>query len=131
MALSWYIFAKPTLRLLFLLILLVVIIITAAATGFDLFYRVSYTVLGVLVICYFWSLGMLLSVRVEITGRLNQTKVGESFEQRIKVINSSFIPKYGLELKDMTNLPGHKGGVAINIQSYGEYELDLYLKARK
>lgn len=131
MTLLRYIFAKPTLRLFLVLILLVVTVVTAAATGFDLFYRLSYALIGVLVICYFWSLVMLISVRVEVLGRLNQTQVGESFVQRIRIINGSLIPKYGLELKDMTNLPGHMGGVSINIDWYGENELDLLLKARK
>ena len=31
----------------------------------------------------------------------------------------------------MTNLPGHMGGVSINVDWYGENELDLLLKARK
>ena len=126
-----YLYAKPTLRTLFVFILLIVTVITAAATGFNLFYRLSYAFVAVLIIGYIWSWLMLIAVRIQIIDRLNQTQVGESFEQRIQVINDSFIPKFGLELRDMTDLPGHEGGIAINIWSYGESELELDLKARK
>ena len=126
-----YLFAKPTLRTLLVLILLIVTVITAAATGFDLFYRLSYAFVSILIIGYLWSWLMLIAVRVQIIDRLNQTEVGESFEQKIQIINDSFIPKFGLELKDMTDLPGHVGGVAINIRSFGETEIALDLKARK
>ena len=126
-----YLFAKPTLRTLFVLVLLIVTFITAAATGFNLFYRLSYALVSILLIGYLWSWFMLIAVRVQIIDRLNQTEVGESFEQKIRIINDSFIPKFGLELKDMTDLPGHAGGVAINIRSFGETEIALDLKARK
>ena len=127
----FYLFAKPTLRTLFVLVLLIVTFITAAATGFNLFYRLSYALVSILLIGYLWSWFMLIAVRVQIIDRLNQTEVGESFEQKIRIINDSFIPKFGLELKDMTDLPGHTGGVAINIRPFGETEIALDLKARK
>ena len=127
----FYLFAKPILRTLFVLVLLIVTFITAAATGFNLFYRLSYALVSILLIGYLWSWFMLIAVRVQIIDRLNQTEVGESFEQKIQIINDSFIPKFGLELKDMTDLPGHAGGVAINIRPFGETEIALDLKARK
>ena len=126
-----YFLARPTFRTFFVLILLVVTVITAAATGFNLFYRLSYALVGILVLGYIWSWLMLMSVRVEIIDRLNQTEVGESFQQKLLIINDSIIPKFGLVLKDMTDLPGHSGGIAINIRSFGKTEIELNLKARK
>ncbi|SVE34522.1 uncharacterized protein METZ01_LOCUS487376, partial [marine metagenome] len=79
MNLITYLFAKPTLRTLLVLILLIVTVITAAATGFDLFYRLSYAFVSILIIGYLWSWLMLIAVRVQIIDRLNQTQVGESF----------------------------------------------------
>ena len=86
-----YFLARPPFRTFFVLILLVVTVITAAATGFNLFYRLSYALVGILVLGYIWSWLMLMSVRVEIIDRLNQTEVGESFQQNLLIINDSII----------------------------------------
>ena len=126
-----YLFARPTFRTLFVFILLTVTLITAAATGFNLFYRLTYAFISILILGYIWSWLMLVSVKVEIIERLSQTEVGESFQQKLVIINNSIIPKFGLVLKDMTDLPGHVGGIAININSFGRTEIDLNLKARK
>jgi uncharacterized protein (DUF58 family) len=99
----------------FIAILLIVSVFTGMATGFDLFYRLSYILAATVIVGYVWTLLMHQSLDLRVTGRPRQARVGDEILETITIDNHSVIPKYALEVSEMANIPGHSGGVAISV----------------
>jgi uncharacterized protein (DUF58 family) len=47
--------------------------------------------------------------------------VGETLESQVTLHNRSILPKLGLEVRDLTDLPGHVTGVVVNMRPLGVF----------
>ena len=121
---------RPSIRFAFVAVLLAIAIFTGMATGFDLFYRLSYILIATIVVSYVWVLLMLRSVRVEVVGRPRQARAGDDILESITVENRGALPSYALEVTDLTDLPGHSGGVAVSVSGRSSVSWTMHLRAR-
>ena len=119
---------QPSPRLLLILILLATTVFTGMATGFSLFYRLAYILTIVTVISYVWVQFMLRKINVTVVGRPQQIRVGDEVRETITLTNKGILPRYGLEVSDLTNLPDHSGGVAVSV--LGRNSVTWQLKVR-
>ena len=121
---------RPTIRFPLVAVLLVVAVFTGMATGFDLFYRLTYIIIATLIASYVWVQLMLRVLRVEVSGRPRLARVGDEILETITIHNNSALPKYALEVSDLADIPGHTGGVAVSIGSMDYASWTMHIKTR-
>ena len=98
---------QPSPRLLLILILLATTVFTGMATGFSLFFRLAYILTIVTVASYVWVQFMLRKINVKVVDRPQQIRVGDEVRETITLTNNGILPRYGLEVSDLTDLPDH------------------------
>ena len=122
--------ARPSIRFAFVAVLLVIAVFTGMATGFDLFYRLTYILAATIIVSYVWVLLMLRAIRVEVSGRPRQARVGDEILETITIHNNSTLPKYVLEVSDLADIPGHAGGVAVSVASMDHASWTMHIRTR-
>lgn len=83
----------------------------AFATGRNSYFNLAYLWGGLLLISYLWSRFSLDGVWVERQPRSLRAQVGRTFEEKFILENRSRILKLWVELRDNSNLPGHRASV--------------------
>ena len=121
---------RPSIRFLLVAILLVVAVFTGMATGFDLFYRLTYVLIVTVIASYVWIQLMHRSLRVEVTGRPRLARVGDEILETVTMHNNAALPKYAIEVSDLADIPGHKGGVAVSIGSMDYASWTMHIQTR-
>src|SRR3990172_3068476 len=89
-------------------VLFFVSLIVAFANGFWLMSRLANALLVTLPVAYLWSRlnlrGLEVTVERPASGGLQE---GDYFEERITVVNRSWLTKLWLEVEGLSDLPGH------------------------
>ena len=98
---------------------LAVTLVSGMATGFGMFYRLLYVLVLTLVVSYVWNWLSLRSLDVVVGRRTLRAEVGDNIEETITTRNHSRLPKYALEVEDLTNFPGYSGGMALSLRGNG------------
>jgi uncharacterized protein (DUF58 family) len=103
---------------LFILGLAVVVMVMALSTGWEILFRLFYTILGVVVISFLWAWANVrwLSYKHEI--KTNRAQVGGQIEERLTLENSSWLPKLWLEIRDHSTLIGRRGNRVVALGSW-------------
>jgi uncharacterized protein (DUF58 family) len=90
-----------------LIILALLALVGGLLTGRDLVYSLAY-VLGLLIIASFvWSWTSINWLHISRLTRTRRTQVGRPLDERFTVTNTSFLPKLWIEVRDLSDLPGH------------------------
>ncbi len=95
-------------RRLVVLLLLAASLIGALVTGRDLFYNLLYLWLALVVLAGLWAWTSLGRVRVARQTRTLRAQVGDTIEERLAVRNQGRLPKLWVEIRDQSDLPGHR-----------------------
>jgi uncharacterized protein (DUF58 family) len=80
----------------------------------DIFLNLSYLFGGLLVLSFLWARLSLLGVRVTRQLRSNRSQVGKYAEELLTVDNTAPLPKLWLEVRDFSDLPGHRVSRVLN-----------------
>ena len=104
-------------RFYLILILLMITIITGMATGFPLFYRLSYILCVAIILTFVWTLISVKQLSIKVDRRTNKVHVGEPLVERITATNDGFIPKPSLIVEDLADIPAYSSAHAIDISS--------------
>ena len=107
---------RPT-RFHVILLLLTLSFLYALATGFTVYYQVSYALILALIGTYIWGKVGLWGLDVRVQRRLGYREVGGNFVSQISVTNSAG-PKPMLVVQEQTTFPGPKGGRVINLSTH-------------
>ena len=92
------------------ILLILVLFFFAISSGWSPLYKLTYVLLILFVLAWFWarySLRKLTFHRNTTTGRV---QVGETFEERLMLDNTSVLPKLWVQIVDGSTLPGHRAG---------------------
>jgi uncharacterized protein (DUF58 family) len=90
----------------------------AIVTGWDTYFALTYTWGGMLVISFIWSRLCLTGVVVDRKPRSLRAQVGRTYEEIISLQNNSRLTKLWLEIRDLSELPGHRASsVTTNVGS--------------
>jgi uncharacterized protein (DUF58 family) len=95
-------------RRLVVFLLLAASLFGALVTGRDLFYNLLYLWLALIAIAGVWTWLSLRYVRVARQTRSLRAQVGDKLEERLAVRNQSRLPKLWLEVRDQSEMPGHR-----------------------
>lgn len=83
-------------------------------TGRDLWFNLAYLLGLLLIISFFWAWVNITGVHLSRATRVRRTQVGKPLEERFTVRNTSFLPKLWLEVRDSSNVPGHRTSYVVN-----------------
>ncbi|HYK86903.1 MAG TPA: DUF58 domain-containing protein [Ktedonobacteraceae bacterium] len=92
------------------ILLILILLFFSISSGWTVLYKLTYVLLTLFVLSWLWarySLRKLTFHRNTTTGRV---QVGETFEERLMLDNTSIMPKLWVQIADGSTLPGHRAG---------------------
>ncbi len=122
---------RPRARFYLVATLAVVTTVTGMATGFGLFYRLLYLLVGTAIVSYAWNWLSMRNLEASAERGTRRAQVGDVLRERITVSNGSQVPKHALEVRDLTNMPGHTGGAVVSLYGGRSRSWPLEIQARK
>lgn len=96
-----------------LYVLIIVSLLIALFTGRAFFFNISYLLGGLLILSFLWSFASVRGLGLGRKTRSRHAQVGQPIEETITVKNRSLLPKLLLEVRDYSDLPGHRASQAI------------------
>ena len=100
-------------RRLVVSVLMLASLVGALATGRQVFFSLAYFWGGLLALSLLWALAGLHGVRLSRHTRARRAQVGRPFEERFVLRNAGWLPKLWLEVRDLSNLPGHYASTVV------------------
>ncbi len=97
-----------------LLLVWCVVVVSAYQTGRDIFFRLSYLILVILLFSFFWALYSVMTFRLKRELVTPRTEVGRVAEERFLVQNSGGLTKIWIEVLDQSELPQHQVSRVLN-----------------
>ncbi len=91
-----------------LYILVVASTVAGFLTGERLLFSVAYLLAGVLLFSFIWAQIAIRWVRISRRSQTQHARVGKTIEEHFSVRNTAIVPKLWLEVKDLSDLPGHR-----------------------
>lgn len=120
---------RPT-RFHIVLLLVVLALLYAMATGFAIYYRLSYTLGIALIGTYVWGAISFRGLEVRIQRQLGYREVGGVFTTQISVTNTA-APKPFLEVSELTTFPGSPGGRLVSLGTHATHSWTNRILARR
>ena len=97
------------------LILLVISLLGGVISGAVFYYRLAYLWIFLLAASWLLSKFSLRGLELRRTARSQRSQVGQIFEERFEVRNSSRLPRLWLEVRDSSTLPGSRGSQVLSM----------------
>jgi len=94
-------------RIWVIFLLWAVVLLMALNTGRDLYYHLTYVLSSTIALSFLWTWGSVHWLKLERQTRSRRSQVGKVVEERFAVRSTSFFPKLWLEVRDLSDLPGH------------------------
>lgn len=89
-------------------LLLIVCLLTGLFTGRAFFFNLAYLFGGLLFISYIWAWFAVRWIAIGRKTRTRRAQVGKSLSESFTIRNTSIIPRLWLEVRDHSDLPGHR-----------------------
>ena len=103
----------------------------ALGSGLSVYYRVFSIMLFMLAGGFVWAFLNSMATRVTAERTYSKLHVGEYIDSLISVRNFSPLPKFNLEINDLSEMPGHNTGEVIDLPPMGERSLMLKIPLMK
>jgi uncharacterized protein (DUF58 family) len=88
--------------------LLILVLLTGLFTGRAFFFNLAYLLGGLLIISLLWSWSAVRWIGINRRTRARRAQVGRNLDEVFTVQNRAFVPKLWLEVRDESDLPGHR-----------------------
>ena len=92
----------------FIYVLLICFLIAGLATGRSVLLTLVYVFVGLMVLSFIWAWTSVRWITVGRRTRARRAQVGRRLDEAFTVRNRAFIPKLWLEVRDHSDLPGHR-----------------------
>lgn len=89
-------------------LLLILSLLTGLFTGRAFFFNVAYLLGGMLIIAFLWSWVSVRWISIARKTRARRAQVGRNLDEVFIVRNTAILPKLWLEVRDHSDLPGHR-----------------------
>src|SRR5438067_11867527 len=104
------------------ILVIVIIAVLAQLIHIRLLFVLDYALIGMLIFAFVWAKLSLRWVQVERRGNGDRASVGDYYEEIITLRNHSFLPKLWLEVRDNSELPGHRLNCVQSLKPFGEVQ---------
>lgn len=92
------------------ILLIIVLAFLAISSGWDVLYRLTYVLVILFMLSWFWARYSLRNLVFRRTAAGGRVQVGETFDERLMLDNLGVIPKLWVQIADGSTLPGHRAG---------------------
>jgi uncharacterized protein (DUF58 family) len=92
------------------ILLLLVLLFFAISSGWSPLYKLTYVLLTLFVLSWVWARYSLRKLTFHRNTSSGRVQVGETFEERLMLDNTSVLPKLWVQIVDGSTLPGHRAG---------------------
>jgi uncharacterized protein (DUF58 family) len=97
-------------------------LLAALITGRDLYYHLTYLLIGTLLISALWAWSATRGLRLKRYTRTSRAQVGRPLEEHFALRNTSWLPKLWVTVRDGSDLPNHRASRVIqNLRPRREY----------
>jgi uncharacterized protein (DUF58 family) len=110
---------------LLLAVLTFLVMATALSTGWELMYRLLYTMVAVLAVSFLWAWINVRWLRFHHEVKTTRAQVGGSIEEVLKLENTSWVPKLWLEICDQSTLIGRRGNRVLSLAGMAKQRVSL------
>lgn len=97
------------------ILLIIVLIFFAISSGWRVLYLLAYVLFTLFVLSWLWARYSLRKLAFHRTASSGRVQVGETFEERLMLDNTSSMPKLWVQVADGSTLPGHRAGYVASI----------------
>jgi uncharacterized protein (DUF58 family) len=101
-------------RLRMVIVLALFSVASGLVTGRSLFFNLAYLFAATIGLSLIWAWSGISWVHLRRQTRARRTQVGRPLEERFAVRNNSPIPKLWLEVRDESDLPGHRASQVVS-----------------
>src|SRR5687768_3352757 len=103
-------------------VLTILCLLTGLFTGRAFFFNLAYLFGGLLIISLIWAWFSVRWVSISRRTRARRAQVGRNLDEAFVVYNRSILPKLWLEVRDHSDLPGHRDShVVPALRARGRY----------
>ena len=103
-------------------LLLIVTLLTGLFTGRAFFFNLAYLLGALLIVSLLWAWFAVRWISIGRRTRARRAQVGRNLEEVFIVQNRSIVPKLWLEVRDESELPGHRAShVVPSLGPRGKY----------
>ena len=92
------------------ILLIAILFFFSISSGWKDLYLLSYVLLTLFVLSWVWARYSLRKIIFRRTTTSGRVQVGETFEERLMLDNTSVMPKLWVQVADGSTLPGHRAG---------------------
>ena len=87
-----------------------------------LLFILDYVLAGLVAFAFAWARLSLHWLDITRRGQGDRASVGDYYEETVTLRNRSFLPKLWLEIRDVSELPGHRLNCVQSLKPYGEVQ---------
>lgn len=92
------------------ILMIVVLAFFSISSGWKDLYILTYVLLTLFVLSWLWARYSLRKLIFRRTSAAERVQVGETFDERLMLDNTSVMPKLWVQIADGSTLPGHRAG---------------------
>ena len=96
-----------------LYLLIIGSLVAGLFTGRAIFFNLAYLFGGLMIVSLIWAWFAVRGIRIGRSTRSRRSQVGRNFTETFIVRNTSVLPKLWLEIRDHSDLPGHRASHVI------------------
>ncbi len=116
-----------------LYLLIILCLLAGLFTGRTFLFNLAYVFIGLIILSYGWAWLSVRWLNIGRKTRARRAQVGRNLEETFVVRNRSFLPKLWLEVRDHSDLPGHRAShvvPAMNARSTYRWHVETPCIAR-
>ncbi len=117
-------------KALFVAALTLLVLVSALSTGWEILYRVVYTLVGLLVLSLLWSWINVRWLWFQHEIKTTRAQVGGRIEERLTLENTGWVPKLWVEVRDESTIAGRNGNRVVALGSYSKRTIPLVTPCR-
>jgi uncharacterized protein (DUF58 family) len=91
-------------------LLIAVLFFFSISSGWTVLYKLTYVLLTLFILSWLWARYSLRKLTFHRNTTSGRVQVGETFEERLMLDNTSVLPKLWVQIADGSDLPGHRAG---------------------
>ncbi|HET8913867.1 MAG TPA: DUF58 domain-containing protein [Ktedonobacteraceae bacterium] len=96
-------------------LLIAVLAVFAISSAWHVLYVLTYVLLILFLLSWFWTRYSLHRLIFRRTSTVGRVQVGELFDERLMLDNTSVVPKLWVQIVDGSTLPGHRAGYVASL----------------
>src|ERR1700738_5063453 len=91
-------------------LLIAVLFFFSISSGWTVLYKLTYVLLTLFILSWLWARYSLRKLTFHRNTTSGRVQVGETFEERLMLDNTSVLPRLWVQIADGSDLPGHRAG---------------------